>query len=196
MKRLELRSFIYDLNNNDFIKQCGIPIGYKACFPVIKTKANKVFIMIPYNKVQRSATPGVSCVFPFSYTVTFELFAVMSIPNGLKISRYELGYANAKPVSFETLAYLEKFETIAFDKPIESFPHRELKEYGKQEYERMVERLYQNYDAIINDLLGIEKAAGIDKLEFKQNMACLIGPKTKHLYQLLDRDFFDRYLTQ
>lgn len=194
MKKFELKAFVKDLNNNTFVRQCEIPLGYKACFPIIKTKGDKVLLDIPYNRIQRTATPGVSAVFPIAYTVTFELFAVKSVPEGIKGISKEPGYCNAKPVGFETLAYSKAFEKVPFGKAIEVFPHEELKKAGREKYEKKVERLYENYDAIINCLLGIEKAAETDTLELNRNLGLLVGPVTKQLYRLIDKDFYEKYL--
>ena len=190
MKRFEMKSFLKELNKDEFVKMCGIPLGYKATFPIIRKKFDKVFLVIPFNKTQKSKTPGVSAVLPVAYTVTFELHAIMSIPEQIK----EMGFSTAIPVGFETLRYSDKFENIPFEKPIDVFPHKELKEIGKEEYKAKVEKIYAAYDAVINDLLGIDKASGIDKVEFKQTLNLLLPPVTKQLYKLIDAEFYDSYL--
>ena len=197
MKRFELKAFIEGLNQNEFVKQCKIPLGYRASFPIIQTKGDKLFLVIPFNKVKKSPASGVSMVYPIAYTVTFELFAVKTIPEQFKsIPGAGVGYSNCKPIGFETLKYTEAFASVPMGKPIEEFPHRELKEIGKEEYQEKMEKFYTAYDAIINDALGLEKAAGIEKLEFKRILNLFVGPRTRELYRLIDNDFFEAFFME
>ena len=196
MKKFELKSFISEIYKNDFVKKCGIPLGYKAAFPIIKVKNGNVLLTVPFNKVQKSKTPGVSAVLPIAYTVTFKLYAVKSIPESFKkTTGADTGYSNAKPVAFENLAFSDSFAGVSFAKPVEPFPNQEMKEMGSEEYKEKIEKLYKAYDAVINDLLGIENAPGIEKLECKQLLNALVGPATKQLYARLDKKFYDEYLT-
>ena len=196
MKKFELKQFYANLPKNEFVKKCPIPLGYRACLPIVRKRGDHVLLIVPFNKVQKSKTPGVSAVFPIAYTVTFELFAVQSIPEQFKtIPEKETGYSGARPVGFETLAFSEKFEKVDFGTPIDRFPHQELLEIGEEGYREKVCKMYETYDAIINDALGLEKAAGIEKLCFRQTLSLLTGPVTKQLYRLLDPDFYERCFT-
>ena len=195
MKKFQTKAFISELITNDFVKKCGIPLGYKATFPIINKFNDKTLLTIPYNKVQRTKTRDVSAVLPITYTVTFELNVVKSIPESIKkISKKEEGYSGAVPVGFKTLKYCKKYDKIDFSKPLETFPHKALKEMGNDEYAEKIDKLYVAYDAIINDYLGLEKSTSVDRLEFKQLLDVLVGPATKKMYGLLDEEFSKKFL--
>lgn len=195
MKKFQLKSFISGLTKNSFVSECGIPLGYKATYPIIKKENNKIFLTIPFNKTQKTKTPEVSAIMPIAYTVTFELHAVRSIPESIKkISTKEEGYSGATPIAFETLKYSEKYSKINFSQPLETFPHNDLKEIGKEEYKEKIDKLYTAYDIIINDYLGLEKASGVDRLEFKQLLDVLLSPVTKQMYSMIDENFSKEFL--
>lgn len=195
MKKFQTKLFISELTKNNFVKQCNIPLGYKATFPIIKKDNNRIFLTVPFNKTQRTKTPEMSAVLPIAYTVTFELHVVKTIPESIeKIIKKEEGYSGATPVAFETLRYSDKYSKIDFAKPLEIFPHDALKEIGKSEYQEKINKLYEAYDIIINDYLGLEKSSGIDRLEFKQLLDVLLGPVTKMMYGIIDEKFSKEFI--
>ena len=195
MKKFSTRAFIKDLNKNEFIKVCGVPLESKAFYPTIGTKDGKVFITVPFAKTKtvNEKTKGIKGVFPFDTLVTFKLNCVTKAIPGFE-DKIELGYVSATPVKFEALYYSKSYEKVDFKKPIDVFPHKALVEIGQDEYKQKVEKIYDAYDLVINDLLGIEKSAGIDKVEFKQLIDVLVAPRVKLLYKLVDEDFYKNYL--
>lgn len=195
MKKFQMKSFLSELKKNSFVKECGIPLGYKATYPIVKKENNKILLIVPFNKTQKTKANGVSAIFPITYTVTFELHAVKSIPQSIKkFSKSEEGYSGATPIGFETLKYSEKYRKINFNKPLETFPHKALQEIGKEEYKEKIEKLYVAYDAVINDYLGIEKISGVERLEFKQLLDLLLSPVTKKMYSIIDEKFSSDFL--
>lgn len=195
MKKFSTRAFIKDLNKNAFIKACGVPLESRAFYPMISTRNGKVFITVPFAKTKtvNEKTKGIKGVFPFDTLVTFKLNAVTKAIPGFE-DKIELGYVSATPVKYEALYYSKAYEKVDFKKPIDVFPHKALVEIGQDEYKQKVEKIYDAYDLIINDLLGIEKSAGIDKVEFKQLIDVLVAPRVKLLYKYIDEDFFNNYL--
>ena len=193
MKKFELKQFVQDLNKNEFVKQCAIPLGFNASYPIIRVKNEKVFLLIPYTRKKATNRPGLKAVLPVEYLVTFELKAVLSIPSAMKGKSATLGYVGAKAEGFEHLRYEPRFEKIDFDAIMDLFPHRELAQIGKEEYSLRVDKVYEGYDAVINDLLGIEKCSGVDRLELKQQLELLIGPAAKQMYKMIDEDFAKEY---
>ena len=195
MKHFELQQFIKDLNKNAFVKACNIPMDYKASYPIFFKKQGEVFLTVPFRKRKKTTRDEEFAVFPAGYTVTFRLFVLTDLPQHIKeITGKEEGYAGAAAVAFETLRYHEDMQTLSFDKPIDLFPHPALKELGSEEYRDAVGRVYAAYDAVLNDLLGIEACAGIDKVELQQLLSVLVEPVTKSVYERLDKDFAQTYL--
>ena len=195
MKKFHLKSFMSELKRNDFVRACGIPLGFKASYPIVKKENDKVILIVPFNKINKTKTQNVSAVTPVVYTITFELHVVKSIPESIaRVIDKETGYSGATPVGFETLKFSDKFSGIDFDKPLEAFPHKALIDVGKEEYKEKIEKIYEDYDCIINDYLGIEKAAGMERMEFKQLLNVLIGPVTKKMYGMIDSSFESEYL--
>jgi len=195
MKKFDTAAFLKELKSNEFTKHCGIPLGYKAGYPVVGKKNDAVLITVPFNRVVKSKKPGESVVFPYEYAVSFELHAVTQVPESFKkFAKKEEGYSGASPAGFKVFKFCGSFSKIPFDKPVDTFPNKELRAMGEEEYKEKVAKVYTAYDAIINDLLGIEPAAGVDKVEFKQLLGELLGPVTKQLYKFIDADFFNTYL--
>lgn len=194
MKKFDMQGFVKDLSKNEFVKSCGIPLGYKASYPIIKCMDGEVLLTFPYKKTVRTKDLDVCAVFPVEYTITFALHAVKEIPASFKVADKEAGFSNASLAGFEILRYSKKFEKVDFNQPVDVFPHEDIRVLGKEEYKERVTKLYATYDAIINDALDIEKAAGIDRVEFKQLLSTLIAPVTKQLYKFIDEDFYTAYL--
>lgn len=194
MKGFNFKDFLSELNDNEFVRACAIPLGYKAGYPILRKNENKVFLLLPYRKFKKTNQKGKSAIMPIEYVITFELHAPVNIPEGIKdvIDEDKL-CVTATPAGFEILRNSEKFSGFPFNKSIGVFPHRSLETLGKEEYQNRVNEIYKAYDAIVDDMLGIEKASGVSKMTFKDLIDDLLEPGLKPMYKMLDKDFAEKY---
>ncbi|MBR1763036.1 MAG: hypothetical protein IJ731_06685 [Eubacterium sp.] len=194
MKGFNTKEFLSGLNTNEFIKACHIPLGYKIGYPILRKSGEKVFIVLPYRKYKKTNQKDKSAVMPIEYLITFELHALINIPEKIKnaIDETKLG-VTASPAGFEVLRNSEKFSGFPFDKPVGVFPHRSLQKLGKEEYKNRVNDIYKAYDTIINDMLGIEPASGVRKTAFKDLLNALVEPGLTPMYKMIDKGFTDKY---
>lgn len=194
MKQFEIQKFLKELNKNSFVISCGIPMGYKATYPLIEKNNSKIFLTIPYRKMKKSNIPGIQGILPIEYVVKFELHKVSDAPDKYaKAVKNPEGYVSVTPAGFSILRYCDKFKSLPFGKVVETFPNEAIKQIGKDEYKEKITKLYDAYDVIINDLLGISKASGIDKVEFKQLLSFFVEPSLKESYKLLSESFVNQY---
>lgn len=203
MKKFDMKSFIKNLNINEFVRACGIPMGYKAGYPLIDRKNGTVLLTVPYYKTKygkmeqngmKGMLPGLKGVMPAEYTVKFELCKSSDAPESMKdLVKDPEGCVTAKPAGFETLRYCDKFKNIPFGSIISTVPTPAMSKMGKEEFIEKTEKLFKAYDTVINDLLGIEKASGIDKVEFKQLLDLFTEPEVKEIYKLISEEFAAKY---
>lgn len=195
MNKFDIKKFLSELNKNEFVRACSIPMGYKAGYPIIKKNGESVLLSIPYRKSKNTNQPQKFAVMPIEYLVTFELHAPVKVPEKLaNVIKEEKLSVSATPAGFEILRNNEKFSDYPFDKSVGVFPHSAIENDGLDEYKEKVNRVYGAYDSIINEMLGVSKASGVRKLEFKQLLSDLVEPGLKHMYKVLDKDFFEKYL--
>ena len=195
MKKFELKAFFEELRKDEFVRKCGIPLGYTPSWPIFKKIRDKVVMVVPFNRIMHSTKEDVRAVLPIGYTLTVTLNAVLEMSEQTKrLTGKEEGYSGFVPVGFESLKYNEKFGKVEFNKPIGVFPHKDLREIGEEAYKKKVEALYSEYDTVINDLLGIEECAGLDRADLRSDLALVVDPATKIMYKMLDGDFADMYL--
>ena len=195
MIKFNLKKFLKSLNANDFVKACSIPLGYKVGFPMIQKRAEKVYITLPYRKYKNTNQPGKFTVMPIEYVLTFELRAVPEVPQALKnVVKEDKLSVQKIPVGFCKLSGTKEWAEFPFAKPVGVFPHNALKQKDATELNNTRDKIYENYDIMINDLLGIESASGADKMEFSQLLGEIVEPGLKPMYRLLDEEFYNQYL--
>lgn len=195
MINFNIKEFLMSLNKNDFVKACGIPLGYKVGYPMIQKRAEKVYITLPYRKYKKTNQPNKFTVMPIEYVISFELRGAREVPQAWKqvVSEDKL-CVQAIPVAFTKLAATKEWAEFPFAKPIGVFPHNALKQTDAFELRKNRDRVYEAYDIMINDMLGIESASGADKMEFNQLLGEMIEPGLKPMYRLLDKDFYEQFL--
>ncbi|MBQ3432599.1 MAG: hypothetical protein IJG23_07435 [Clostridia bacterium] len=195
MNKFKMKEFLNNLNKNEFIKACRIPMGYQPGCPMFYNSKNHVYLVLPYRKYQKTNQKGKFSVMPVEYVVVFELRGATAVPEAWRsVVKEEVSPVQAIPVGFSKLSCNSEWKDFPFSKPVGVFPHSALKNKDTYDLRNTSEKLYAAYDVMIQDMLAIERASGAEKMEFKQLIHMAVEPGLKPMYRLICPEFYEQFL--
>lgn len=166
-----------NLKKNDFLLNCKIFMGYGFGIPILQIKNGCLCVCFPLLKYQTTGEVDKTLVFPVRYAITLEL-------------------PTEKIVCFEDYEYKDVFKNIDFDRPIGFFRHDAIKTYNKQQYTALRKELTEEYDKVINAILGNEEYRISDEQRLRELLQLLLEPSLVPMYRAIDSDFYNKYLVK
>lgn len=174
-KKISITRIKKNLRASDFFLQCGLPMGYKAGFPILQIRNDSLCLLIPFLRYQTTGEVDKTRVYPIRYTITLEL-------------------PTEKVVGFANLEYDPVFGSIDFDKPVGYFRHESIRQYDKAQYEALYEELMQEYEKVAEALLFGGAYGPEDEARMRELLQLLAEPSLLPVYRALDMDFYNKYL--
>ncbi len=166
-----------NIKSNAFFLNCKIPMGYTIGFPILMIKNGCLCLALPYLKYKTTGVVDKTLIYPIKYLITLEL-------------------PTEKIVGFEDLEYNDKFANISFNKPVGYFRHEAIRRYNKSQYKSLYDELMQEYDKVINSLIGGLDYSDEDERRMRELLQLLVEPSLLPMYKAIDRDFYNKYLAR
>lgn len=172
--QINVNNILQRMKCDSFVLHCGMPMGYAPELPILHIRNEELCMTVPFLKYRVTGEVEKTLVYPIRYTVT------MVLP--------EMTY-----VEFRDLAYQPQFQRVDFSKPVGLFRYEAIRSLNKQQYQSARSELLEHYDKIIRALLYDEEYSAEDEYRM-QLLQMLIEPSLLPIYQVLDEDFFNKYM--
>ena len=173
--RIKIEKTLKQLKTSEFTLNCKMDMGYNVGYPILQIKNDSLCMMVPFVKYKVTGKVDKTLVYPIRYTITVEL-------------------PEEKIVEFSNLEYKKKFRKIDFDKPVGLFRHDSIKDLTKAEYQKKRKELYSYYDKLANSLIYGSDFTQEDEQKMKELLQLLVEPSLYKMYQVLDKNFYNRFL--
>lgn len=175
--RFSTETLIKKLKTNAFILNSSMPMGYVPGLPILCILNGNLCMKVPFLKYKVTGEVDKTFVYPTRYVAT------VTVPEG-------------QVVSFEDLAMTEAFAHVVFSDPIGMFRHEAIKSLDKPAYNSLRSSLYGEYDKIVEGLANGQPYSANDENNFKKLLNTLLEPSLKPLYQAIDPNFVNKYITE
>lgn len=174
-KTISISNIIKSLKTNPFILNSGITMEYSEGIPVLGIKNGYLTLIVPYLKYKITGEVDKTLVYPVRYVV-------------------EISLPDQRIVRYEELTTNPAFEIIDFNQPIGLFRHKAIQHLDKKEYMEQRDSLYEQYDKVVASLLYDEPYSDVDDMQLHHLLNMLLEPSLRPIYQVLDQDFYNKYL--
>lgn len=172
---IDIEKTIEKIRKSEFVHSAGMPMGYTCGYPLLAIKNNTLCLIIPFIKYKVTGVPDKTMVYPIRFTVT------VSLPDESILGYQDLSIAPA-------------FRNVDFNKPIGYFRHKSIMNLNKEEYFSEKKRLLGMYSAMASAVIGDGSFNDEDDREFCRLLNIMIEPSERKIYQVLDHDFYNKYL--
>lgn len=176
MKNISVENIIKQIKTSDFTLNCRMPMGYSSGLPILQIKNDCLCLTIPYLKYKITGVVDKTLVYPIRYTISVEL-------------------PENNVIGFADLAFNKSFEKVDFNKPIGFFRHESIKNLSKNEYKEKRTRLLSLYGKLADSLLFGTEFTEEDENDMRGLLKLLVEPSLYPIYNVLDRDFYNRFLS-
>ena len=174
-EKFSVSNFLKELKASDFVLGCEMPMGYVPGLPTLLIKNDVLCIQIPYLKYQTTGVVDKTLVFPVRYVI-------------------ELTLPDLKFVYYNDLSLNADFKDLDFNKPVGLFRHEAIKNLNKKAYKDKKNELFNAYDKLIDFLLNGSEYSDSDDMNIRNLFSLLLEPSLYKIYNLLNKDFCDKYL--
>lgn len=175
MKNIDISQIIKDVKTSDFTRNCGMPLGYVAGYPLIKIKNSKPCLVIPFLRYKSTGIVDKTLIYPIRFAITVSL-------------------TTGKIVGFEDFGYRSAFRNIDFSKPIGFFRHDAIKDLNKQQYKEKKSELFALFSEIATAIVENKETDATTEQNFSALFSTLLEPSLHSTYKWLDDSFCKRFL--
>lgn len=174
-KRISVSQIRRELKTSGFFLNCELPMAYTAGIPILQIQNGSLCLTFPFLKYKTTGEVDQTQVFPIRYLISLEL-------------------PTKKVVRFEDLEYNGAFGDVDFDCPAGLFRHEAIRQYDKEQYRALYEELMECYSRVADFLVYGLDYEPEEESRMRRLLQLLVEPFLLPAYELLDRDFYNKYL--
>ena len=175
MQKIDIKQIIKNTLRSDFYMNSGVYLGYMDGLPMLQVVNGKLCMLIPLLKYKITGEVDKTLVYPIRYTFR------VTLPDG-------------KIVGYEECSVNPAFAEVDFEKPIGFFRHESVKQYTKQQFMEEKDKLYGMYGKMAGAILYGTPYSEEEDEAFKTLLNIILEPSLKPIYEVLDKDFYEKYL--
>ncbi len=174
-KIVSTKELLKQVRVSDFVRNCPIPMGYTAGYPLLSMQNGVICMTIPYVRYQITGQVDKTLVYPIRCAVT------VTVPGGM-------------PVGFQDLRVDRRFQKVSFDKPVGLFRHEAIRGLTKQEFAQKRDELYECYDQVLCAMLQGQAYSQQEGEKLSQLLKTLVEPSLMPVYKALEPAFYEKFM--
>ncbi|MCM1110439.1 MAG: hypothetical protein NC336_04475 [Clostridium sp.] len=154
-----------------------IPMGYVPGFPILSIVNDMLVMSVPFLRYKVTGEKDKTLVYPIRYVID------LNLPDG-------------RIVGFNDLAYLPEFASLNFGSACGLFRHKAIADLDRNQYAALKAAVFADYDRVIAALLDEAPYTAEDDAEMRAHLQRIVEPSLKPIYEVLDPDFYNKYITE